>query len=185
VSESLQTLVQAARHNDEPAWDTLFRRYQLPLFTYAKGLTGDRDAAFDIVQDTFARAIAHIGGLRDDAKFGSWLFGIAHQGCIRHFRATRRDDAIFDGHAGADIEDLGSGADDPRSHLLSSEDAGQLYELVDQLPVAQRSALLMHILGDASIEDISRFTGVPAGTVKSRLFTAKRALRQLIGEAKP
>jgi RNA polymerase sigma-70 factor (ECF subfamily) len=185
VSESLQTLVQAARHNNEPAWDSLFRRYQLPLFTYARGLTGNREAAFDIVQETFARALAHIGGLRDDSKFGSWLFGIAHQGCVRHFRATRRDEAIFDGNTGDLVEEIESGDPDPRSMLLSSEGAGLLYELVDQLPVPQRSALLLHVLGDATIEDIARVTGVPAGTVKSRLFTAKRALRQLIGEDRP
>jgi RNA polymerase sigma-70 factor, ECF subfamily len=183
VSESLQTLVQAARKNEEPAWDQLFRRYQLPLFTYAKGLTGNRESAFDIVQDTFARAIAHIRGLRDDARFGSWLFGIAHQACIRHFRESRRDSSVFDGHA--EPEGIDADVADPRAMLLSSEDAGRLYELVDQLPLPQRSAFLLHVLGDSRIEDIARITGVPVGTVKSRLFHAKLALRRMIAEARP
>jgi RNA polymerase sigma-70 factor (ECF subfamily) len=183
VSESLQTLVQAARNNDETAWDQLFRRYQLPLYTYAKGLTGDREAAFDVVQETFARAIAHIAGLRDDSKFGSWLFGIAHQACVAFFRGRRREDSLFD--AGEEAEGPDIDLADPRSALLSADDAYSLHCLIEQLPVAQRSALLLYILGDCSLVEIAQTSGVPVGTVKSRLFQAKRSLRELIEDQRP
>jgi RNA polymerase sigma-70 factor (ECF subfamily) len=146
-------------------------------------VVGAREAAFDVVQETFSRALVHIGSLRDDSKFGSWLFGIAHQACLRQFRSWKRDDAVFDTEA--EPTDHAAGADHPLSLLLSSEDAGRLYELVDTLPLPQRSALLLHVLGDATIEDIAAITGVPPGTIKSRLFTAKRALRVLITEARP
>jgi len=55
---------------------------------------------------------------------------------------------------------------------------------VEQLPTAQRSALLLHVLEDFSIEEIARITAVPPGTVKSRLHHAKRALRQLVEHAR-
>jgi RNA polymerase sigma-70 factor (ECF subfamily) len=183
VSDPLHTLVQAARRHDESAWDQLFRQHQLRLFAYARGLTGDREAAFDIVQDSFVRAVAHLGSLRDNSKFPSWLFGIAHQRCLQHFRDSRRAAAVFgdEGDGGAP-EDTG---DDPREALLGAEEAQALYALIDRLPLPQRSALLLHVVGDFSLEEIATVAAVPLGTVKSRLFQAKRALRELIGKEAP
>jgi len=183
VSEPLHHLVQAARNNDESAWDHLFKRYQLPLFAYANGLTGDRQSAFDIVQDSFVRAASHLAGLRDDERFGSWLFGIAHQRCVEHFRRTRRAAALFaDDRDARESDDEG---EDPRDTLLSAERAQALYALVDRLPLPQRSALLLHVLGDCTLEEIAGIARVPIGTVKSRLHHAKRALRLLIAEEQP
>jgi RNA polymerase sigma-70 factor (ECF subfamily) len=183
VSEHLHNLVQAARNNDESAWDQLLRSYQLRLFSYANALTGNRETAFDIVQDSFARAVAHIGGLRDNAKFGSWLFGIAHRCCMQHFRRTKRESALLGGER--DQQAPESDGPDPRDALLSAERAQALYALVDQLPLAQRSALLLHVLGEFSLGEIAEISAVPVGTVKSRLFHAKRALRKLIEEENP
>ena len=79
VAEPEQLPVPQARAGNPAAWDTLFRRYQLPLYVYAFELVHDEQASRDIVQETFLNATRHLGGLRADAKFGSWLFGIAHQ----------------------------------------------------------------------------------------------------------
>lgn len=178
MSEPPHNLVQAARNNDESAWDQLLRSYQLRLFAYANGLTGDREAAFDIVQESFARAVAHLGALRDDAKFGSWLFGIAHQRCVLHFRRTRREAALFrDEPEPREHED---GGPDPLGALLSAEQAQALFALVDRLPLPQRSALLLHVLGNLPLGEIAGIASVPVGTVKSRLHHAKRELRRLI-----
>ena len=185
MSEPNHTLVQAARHNDRSAWDALLRGYQLPLFAYANGLARDREAAFDIVQETFVRAVAHVGGLRDDARFGSWLFGIAHQCCVRHFRSTRREDALFAEEGPDGMDGVAGNEPDPRIAMLSAERADRLYALVDQLPVGQRSALLLHVIGDFSLEEIAVIASVPVGTVKSRLHHAKRSLRDLIKEETP
>jgi len=183
VSEPSHNLVQAARNNDQSAWDQLFRAYQLRLFAYASGLTGDREAAFDIVQESFARAVSHIGGLRDDQRFGSWLFGIAHQRCMLYFRRAKRESAMLG--AEGDAQECGGDGPDPRDALLSVERAQALYGLVDQLPPPQRSALLLHVLGGFSLGEIARIAAVPVGTVKSRLHHAKRALRALIERQDP
>ncbi|MCX6924592.1 MAG: hypothetical protein NT154_15460, partial [Verrucomicrobia bacterium] len=78
MAEPEQLPVPQARAGDPAAWDVLFRRYQLPLYVYAFELVHDEQASRDIVQETFINATRHLGGLRDDGKFGSWLFGIAH-----------------------------------------------------------------------------------------------------------
>jgi RNA polymerase sigma-70 factor (ECF subfamily) len=185
VADPDPNLVQTARRNDASAWDQLLQRYQLPLFTYAAELLRDRTAALDIVQETFASAVTHIGSLRDNTKFGSWLFGIAHQRCVQHFRRKRRTEAVF----AEKQPDAESSPDDvtpnPCAALLHKEQAETLFALVDRLPVPQRSTLLLHVLEDFSLEDIAGISGVPVGTVKSRLHHAKRALRKLLKEDHP
>src|SRR5664279_3207864 len=94
VADIEQLPVSQARDGEPAAWDALFRRYQLPLYVYVFELAHDEQASLDIVQETFIAAVRHIGGLRDDGKFGSWLFGIAHQKCIRHWR--KRREILFD-----------------------------------------------------------------------------------------
>ena len=94
VAEREQLPVAQARAGDTAAWDTLFRRYQLPLYVYVFELVHDEQTSLDLVQESFINAARHIGSLREDAKFGSWLFGIAHQKCIQRWRKQARDEAL-------------------------------------------------------------------------------------------
>ena len=73
VAEREQLPVPQARAGEPAAWDTLFNRYQLPLYVYVFELVHDEQTSLDVVQETFINAARHIGGLRDDEKFGSWL----------------------------------------------------------------------------------------------------------------
>lgn len=165
--------MDAARRGDPEAWDELVRRYQLPLFTYAAELLRDDQAALDVVQETFARAFRHLGSLRENARFGSWLFGIAHQQVVQSWRRRGRspfsDEPVPEG---ATAHDPG-----PDTVLARSEDAACLLTALDALPEAQRSAVLLHFLEDFSLAEIAEATGTSVGTVKSRIHYAKRALR--------
>ena len=175
-------LLNAARQQTPEAWDTLLKRHQLPLYTYVAELLHDDTAALDIVQETFVAAVRHISSLRDDNKFASWLFGIAHQRCVQYWRRARLTDGIFAPTPADDQSaDWPDGNEpDPCMRLIRREEADAFFALVAQLPTAQRSALLLHILEDFSLEEIASVTDVPIGTVKSRLHHAKRAMRQLL-----
>src|SRR5690348_15243269 len=104
VAETEQLPVAQARAGDAAAWDALFRRYQLPLYVYIFELVRDEQTSLDIVQETFINAVRHINGLRDDAKFGWWLFGIAHQKCIQRWRRKAREEMLRDEFAGTPAE---------------------------------------------------------------------------------
>lgn len=176
-------LVNSARQHVPEAWDTLLKRHQLPLYTYVAELLRDETAALDVVQETFAAAVRHVASLRDDRKFTSWLFGIAHQKCVQHWRRARRDETFFNtDNTSADLPDPEE--TDPRTLLLQREQSDEFLVLVERLPAAQRSALLLHVLEDFSLEEIAAIASVPVGTVKSRLHHAKRALRQLVEAAR-
>lgn len=174
VAEDANLPVAAARTGSPDAWDTLFRRYQLPLFTYVMDLLRDEQTSLDLVQETFLRAVRHLGSLREDARFGSWLFGIAHQQVVQQWRRRGRSPFADDPVPETAI------ADDPAPghDLVRQEEAERLLAAVDALPEAQRSVVLLHYLEDFPLIEIARITGAPLGTVKTRLHHARRALRE-------
>jgi RNA polymerase sigma-70 factor (ECF subfamily) len=177
VSAPEQLPVAQARAGEPAAWDALFRRYQLPLYVFVFQLVCDEQAALDLVQESFIAATRHIGNLRDDDKFGSWLFGIAHQKCIQRWR--KRTEVLVD-----EIPEMPDEYDDgPDDLLIRREQEAAFMNLLEQLPPPQRAVLLLHFMEDFPIEEIARITDTQPGTVKSRLHYAKRALRKLVMES--
>src|SRR5208283_6141390 len=107
VAEREQLPVQQAKAGEPEAWSVLFRRYQLPLYVYVFELARDEQTSLDIVQEAFIAAVRHIGSLREEAKFGGWLFGIAHQKCAQWWRQQNRAAALRDEieQSAPDLED--------------------------------------------------------------------------------
>src|SRR6266542_158641 len=104
VAEPEQLPVLQARAGEPAAWDALFRRYQLPLYVYVFELVHDEQVSLDIVQETFINAVRHIAGLREDHKFGGWLFGIAHQKCVQRWRRQTREETALEEVGAASLE---------------------------------------------------------------------------------
>jgi RNA polymerase sigma-70 factor (ECF subfamily) len=174
VADIEQLPVPQARAGKPAAWDVLFRRYQLPLYVYVFELVRDEQAGLDLVQDTFISAVKHIGGLRDDNKFGSWLFGIAHQKVVQRWR--KRQEILFDEIPETPDEFENS----PDDLLIRRESETEFMNLLNQLPLPQRSVLLLHFVEDFSLEEIARITETQLGTVKSRMHYAKKSFRKLL-----
>ena len=163
---------------ERAAFDELIHRWHGPIWEYVRRLSDDDDAAHDIAQDIWLRVLRGIGRLRDPAKLRAWLFGIAHQKCIQLWRKKNRAEAALEELSGAPPE-LG---EDPRDLLIRREQEEQFMKLVEQLPLPQRSVLLLRFVEDFSLEEIAGITGASTGTVKSRLHYAKRALKKLLEE---
>jgi RNA polymerase sigma-70 factor (ECF subfamily) len=178
VAEREQLPVPQARAGSPEAWELLFRRYQLPLYVYVFELVHDQQTSLDVVQETFINAVRHIANLRDDDKFGGWLFGIAHQKCIQRWRSKRREEAVLEEFGDAPVEF----DDGPDVLLIRLEQEAAFMKLLDRLPWLQRSVLLLRFVEDFSLEEIGIITGAQLGTVKSRLHYAKRAFRELLEE---
>ena len=102
----------------------------MPLYVYIFELVRDEQTSLDLVQETFINAFRHLHSLRDDEKFGSWLFGIAHQKCIQQWRRRDRE-AEF-------REELESPESDnaPNELLIREEQEAEFMKLIEKLPVA-------------------------------------------------
>lgn len=177
VSEREKLPVREARTGEPAAWRALFQRYQLPLYVYVFELVHHEQTSLDLVQETFVNAVRHLGSLREDEKFGSWLFSIAHQKCVQHWRKRRPNEVPLetDDAAGEFAAD-----DDPSELLIRKEQEAEFMKALEQLALPHRSVVLLHFVEDFSLEEIARITETPLGTVKSRLHYARRALKKLL-----
>ena len=177
VDVDLNSLVQGARAGEPDAWDRLFQRYQRPLYTFVYELVRQEQPSLDLVQDTFISAVRHLGSLRDPHRFGSWLFGIAHQKCLQRWRQVGRAGRVVDDEQPVP-EDAASAESDPAAWLIQREQEEAFMSALNQLPPPHRAVLLLHFIEDFPLEEIAAITGAPLGTVKSRLHYAKKQLRQ-------
>ena len=175
-AEPLTEFVVRAKAGQSDAWDALLRRYQLPLYTFVYELIHQEQASLDIVQETFIKAVRHIAKLREDSKFGSWLFGIAHQGVRQHRRTAGRRIEIEP----ETLDLLPSDEVEAGELLIQEEDKAALFDCLDRLPSARRTVLLLHFIEGFSLADIAGITDSQIGTVKSRLHYAKKSLRHLL-----
>jgi RNA polymerase sigma-70 factor, ECF subfamily len=178
VTEEQKLPVRAARAGEPEAWEALLARYRLPLYAYVYELVHHEQTSLDIVQEAFINAARHIRTLRRDEKFGSWLFNIAHQKCIQHWREQRLADVPID-HLDEDLPEPEPG---PQELLIRKEQEEAFMKLMDQLAVPQRAVLLLHFVEDFSLEEIAGITDTQLGTVKSRLHYARKALKKLLEE---
>jgi len=179
VSELEQLPVRQARAGEPEAWDALLARYRLPLYAYVFELVHHEQTSLDIVQESFINAARHIGSLRDNARFGSWLFNIAHQKCIQQWRRQRPGEVALEEGDGAEFASDDAG---PRELLVRKEQEEEFMRLLSRLTPPHRAVLLLYFVEEFSLEEIADITGARTGTVKSRLHYARKAFKKIFEE---
>lgn len=148
---------------------------------YALSLTRNQSEADDVVQDTFLSAYRNWHQYLEGSECRAWLFAI----CRNEFLRTRRRDARALAQSEADREALGAGAlyasvrDSNLSHMFESSEIIEAIEsAISELPFAYREVALLVDVHDHTYDSVSRILGVPVGTVRSRLFRARRILQE-------
>lgn len=157
---------------ERAAFDDLIHRWAQPLRGYVLRVTGDNDSADELVQDIWLRVLQGIGRLQEPAKFRAWLFGIAH----RRVMDRLRERYAAPSSEGADPDAL---AADPIDFDLAF-DIRDLEHGLQRLPPLEREVLSLFYLDELPLAEVAQVLAVPAGTVKSRLFRARKLLRQQI-----
>jgi len=178
--EQLMVLV---RDSDRRAFDELYNRYRAPLFNYICRTCGSRDVGDDLFQETWLRVMRAAHQYRADQLLKPWLYRIAHNLIVDHFRSrSRRRETPVDSY-----EDLPGGnatpeqeAPDVQFDLQSKVD--RLMTLLEQLPEEQREVFVLRREFDESLERISELTGANVETVRSRLRYAVDKLRRALDE---
>lgn len=170
------------------AFETLVKRYEMPLFNYIRRMVGSATDAEDLFQETFLRVHTHLGSFRATARFRPWVYRIATNLCRDHLRYRRRhahvslDDAA---HAEPDSENLvntiASPIPTPRELASEKEVALLLETAVGKLSAKHRSVFLMARYQGMPYDEIAHTLGIPLGTVKSRM---NKAVQFLLNELK-
>jgi RNA polymerase sigma factor (sigma-70 family) len=175
-----EALMLAYRDGDAPAFEVLYGRWRGRLYRYLAHQTAG--AADELFQDIWLRVVNARAGYEATARFSTWLFRIAHNRLMDHYRARSRA-----------IVDLADDPEaDPAEHLAAPEHesppvmlerreaARHILDCLAALPPLQRAAFLMAEESEMSLEEIARATGVGRETVKSRLRYAQDRLRRCL-----
>jgi len=189
VSPPDLALVERCRRNDEAAFSEVVERYKNKVYHYIYRMVGSSDDAEDLTQEVFLRMYASLDSFRSQASLSTWLFRIAGNLCIDHFRRSkkRRADAFsLDEPVGSESGDFGEGAShevadfsyEPHRLLENAELGVQVQKALAQIPEKLRAVIVLHDMEDLPYEEIAQIVGCPLGTVKSRLFNARQQLRQ-------
>ncbi len=168
-------LLALARAGDRAALGTLFER-EVPRVVRALLLRtlGPRVALDDLVQDVRVKAVRGIEGFRGDASFGTWLHRITMNVAISTLRRMRRTDALPD-----EITSKGPG---PALQAERTELRERLAAAVERLPPLMEEAFQLKYQEGFDAVTIAERLGVPAATVRTRLFHARRRLREALDD---
>jgi RNA polymerase sigma-70 factor (ECF subfamily) len=168
-------LVERARAGDADAFDQLVRERLDAVYRLALGILGEAADARDATQETFVAVWRKLPTLRETARFDAWLDRITVNACRMSLRKRR----------GVRELRMTPGADFPsadRSTAQADALATAFDDAFGRLSVDQRALLFEHHLDGLAVGEIASRLGIPAGTVKSRLFAARRALKRALSE---
>lgn len=168
-------LASAARAGDRRAFTRLAERWQPRLLAHAYRMTGDQEIAKDICQEGWVDIVKNIGRLDDVAAFPAWAFRIVSRRAVDGIRKRQRQRKLSDAYGSDPIASEGKVAADE-----SGVEASVLSRAIAALPAPQRAAIALFYTYDLSIAEIAVALDVPAGTVKTRLMTARKTLRSLL-----
>jgi len=170
-----EELMLAYGAGDAAAFDALYARHRGAVFRYLRRQAGNAAIAEEIFQDVWLRLIDARASYAPRAKFTTWLFTIAHNRLMDHFRANAR--AALVSYDDDPIDDVAADTPRPDESLARKRDAARLLAAIEALPAAQREAFLLQQEGELSLEEIAAVTGVNRETAKSRLRYAMGKLR--------
>jgi RNA polymerase sigma-70 factor, ECF subfamily len=170
---------------DARAFDELYGAHRNALWRFIRRTVKDAAATDDVFQECWSRVIAHRASYRAEARFAAWLYRIAHNCCMDHWRKSGRREA----RETADDEAIAAAADDPSVRplpaVLTAEAGAQLRAALEALPGEQCAAFLLYVEGGLTVAEIGEATGVNPETAKSRLRYAANRLKRSLGKAAP
>jgi RNA polymerase sigma factor (sigma-70 family) len=170
-----ELLVLRCCRGQKEALDELVQTWGPPLFYYIHRLIEDEQEALPVLQETWVKVLQGIWKLREPRKLPFWLYSIARKTALSHLRDDRSKKAMLQrAEAASNTEDY--------EINCAFDDAEQVHYGLGQISLQHREILTLFFLQDLSIEEIAGVLGIPVGTVKSRLYHAKRGLKTVLGK---
>lgn len=167
--------LNAVAQGDMRALEALFHKYQATVYQTALGVTRDPQVAEEVLQDTFFRLYRHAGRLDGSLPLAPWLYRVAINLCYNRLKGLRAWTDSFHELA----ERLFTPSATSPEHAAERNELQVLVQAaLAELDQKHRAVLVLYYLHDYGVHEIAEITGVPEGTVKSRLFHARKLLRQ-------
>jgi RNA polymerase sigma-70 factor (ECF subfamily) len=154
------------------AFEELLAVMERPLLYYATKILGNDEAALDVLQDVWVRLFRNIRRLKDPGSLRPWLYRLTHGIAVDRIRGSVARERAEEAHG-----EIFQEAAEPE---FSSDDAAAIHAALDQLELKHREVLTLHFLEDFSIADIAVVVDCLEGTVKSRIYHAKKEMKEIL-----
>jgi len=172
-----ELLVLRCRRREKKALEELVDTWEKRLFYYVRRLLDDEQETWDVLQETWLKVFEGIGSLRDAKSLPVWLYRIARNTAVSHLRRKLSTFAFKpdENNPVTAVEN---------NEIFRFEDAEQVHRALGELTLSHREVLTLFFLEDLSVKEVAVVLDVPPGTVKSRLYYAKRALKKVLERGK-
>ncbi|MHB2136511.1 RNA polymerase sigma factor [Pseudomonas monsensis] len=180
-TSSDDALLARYREGDGAAFEILYARHRQGLYRFLLGLSGKPELADEVFQETWLSLIRSASQPQGRATFRTWLFQIARNRLIDHWRKHGAHQPLHDSYD-EQLHAVGDETNDPEQLLNLSRDSQRLESALQALPADQREVFLLRAHGDLDLAQIASLTDTPLETVKSRLRYAQQKLRRLLAE---
>ena len=168
------TLVAAILEGELNAFETLVEKYERPIFNAAYRILGDYEQARDVAQAAFIKAFERLGDYNPEYKFFSWLYRITINEAINLVKrqSRRRHEPVTPATA---VE-----RDSPEDEVTRKEITRSIQEALNQMDPKYRVMIVLKHIADCSYREIGQVLDLPEKVVKSRLFRARRIMREML-----
>jgi len=173
-----EMLIQSIVKRDKYAMKVLFERHNVQVYRFVVRLTGEASLAEDIVSEVFLTAWCQADAFKSRSRVSTWLLAIARN---KAYAARRRLPAAqLNGDIAATIVDPGN---DPETAMLRSNRSTMMGKCLAELSPAHREIVDLVYYHEKSVKEVAHIVGIPEGTVKTRMFYARRRMKELLMEA--
>ncbi len=182
--EQEAAVIRAVLNGDVNAFETLVKEYEKNVYNLALRMTGNSEDAADMSQEAFIKAYNSLSSFRGDSKFSVWLYRIVSNVCLDYLRSRTRKPTVSlstENDDGDDVElDIADETQSPELLLDRSLTRDAVRRGLASLPPDHREILLLREIQGLSYEEIAAALDLEAGTVKSRIFRARKKLSSFL-----
>jgi RNA polymerase sigma-70 factor (ECF subfamily) len=191
LSLSDTSLIERCQRNDVAAFNEIVGRYKNKIYNYVYRMVGNSEDADDLTQEVFVKMYLALDTFRNHSSLSTWLYRIAGNLCIDSHRKRSRRETGFGGTISSLDEPIGGDGNDdgpsrdipdntfePAKVVARYEMDAHIQIALAKLPEKMRTVVILHDIEGLQYEEIAEVVSCPLGTVKSRLFNARTALRQ-------
>ncbi len=174
-------LIDEVGKGNQAAFDILFSKYNNKLYASLLAFTKSQELAEDLTQKTFIRVWKKIETFRGDSSLFTWIYRIAINLAKNEFSSKQaKNQGITDNID--DTYDIESSVSSPESHAIEAESMQAVMDFIASLPTDLREAISLREFDGKSYEEIAQITGSPIGTVRSRIFRARKEILNFMKE---
>ena len=175
-------LVEKAKKGDANSFEILVIKYQRRIFNLIFRLTNEPDIVEDIAQEVFIKAYKALKDFKGKSSFSTWIYRITVNTCLNHIKSNKRNL-----YKSLEDDSYEEGYDTASHNLMNTEHVIERHELskkieeaINSLNQEQKAIIVLRDIEGFSYEDIGRILDCPTGTVRSRLFRARKELKSIL-----